>query len=86
VLAAPQLRPLPDRALEVEQVIEEHDSAAVEAKLAFAQEQAIAAETPALGDDHTLGAAFGNVELGSDGVGLVQDARCGAGRHANQFA
>ena len=56
------------------------------AELAFAQEQAVAAEAPALGDDHAFRAAFGDLDLGRDGVGLVQDVRRGAGRHAGQFA
>ena len=58
-LPAPQLRPFPDRALEVEQIVEEHDLAPAEAQLALAQEQAVAAEAPALGDDHALRAALG---------------------------
>ena len=55
-------------------------------ELALAQEQAVAAEAPALGDDHAFRAAFGDLDLGGDGVGLVQDARRAAGRHAGQFA
>ena len=86
VLAGSQLRPFPHRALEVEQVIEEHHLAAAESEFALAQEQAIAAEAPALGDDHAFRAAFGNRDLGGDGVGLVQDIRRSAARHVGQFA
>ena len=86
VLAGLQLRPLPHRALEVEQIVEEHHLAATDAEFALAQEQAVAAEAPALGDDHAFRAALGDLDLGGDGVGLVQDARRGAGRHAGQFA
>ena len=68
VLAGFQLRPLPHRALEVEQVIEEHNLAPTEAELAFAQEQAVAAEAPALGNDDAFRATFGDLDLGSNGV------------------
>jgi hypothetical protein len=40
VLAGFQIGPLPHRALEVEQVVEEHHLAAVKAELAFAKEKA----------------------------------------------
>src|SRR5262249_34579525 len=40
VLSSLQLRSLPRRALEVEQIVEEHDLAAAESKFALAQEQA----------------------------------------------
>ena len=53
---------------------------------ALAQEQPIAAEAPALGDDHAFRAAFGDLDLGGDGVGLVQDIGRSAGRHAGQSA
>ena len=56
------------------------------AQFALAQEQAVAAEAPAFGDDHAFRAALGDLDLGGDGVGLVQDVRGGAGRHAGQFA
>ena len=56
------------------------------ARHALAQEQPVAAEAPAFGDDHAFRAALGNLDLGGDGVGLVQDARRSAGRHAGQFA
>ena len=88
VLARAQLGAFPDRALEIEQIVEKHHFAAADAELALAQEQAVAAEAPAFGDDHPLGAqqALGNVDLCGDGIGLVQDARCGAVRHAAQLA
>src|SRR4051794_3780978 len=60
--------------LRSEQVIEEHHLAPAEAEFALAQEQAVAAEAPALGDDHAFGAALGDRDLRRDGVGLVQDA------------
>jgi hypothetical protein len=81
VLARLQLWPFPHRALEVEQVIEEHHLALADALHAFAQEQSIAAEAPTLGDDHAFRTALGNLDLGRDGVGLVEDARCGVPRH-----
>ena len=74
-LPALQLRPFPGRALEVEQVVEEHHLAPTNSELALAQEQAVAAEASALGDDHAFRAAFGDRDLGGDGVGLVQDVR-----------
>ena len=85
-LPALQLRPLPHGALEVEQIVEEHDLAPSDAEFAFAQEQTVAAEAPALGHDHAFRTALGNLDLGSDGIGLVQDVRGSAGRHAGQFA
>ena len=51
VLARFQFGPLPHRALEVEQVIEEHDPAPVQSQLALAQEQAITAKASAVSDD-----------------------------------
>src|SRR4029453_13440375 len=75
VLAGLQLGALPRRALEVEQVIEEPHLAPAKSKLALAQEQTIAAEAPAFGDDHAFRAALGDLDLRGDGVGLVQDAR-----------
>ena len=55
-------------------------------ELALAQEQSVAAEAPAFGDDHAFRAAFGNLDLGVDGVVLGQDARSAAGGHAGQHA
>src|SRR5262245_34933147 len=75
VLARVQLGPFPYRALKVEQIVEEHHLAAPDAELTLAQEQAVAAEAPALGDDHALRPAFRYLDLGGDGVALVQDAR-----------
>ena len=43
MLARFQLRPLPDRALEIEQVVEEHHPATADAEFTLAQEQAVAA-------------------------------------------
>src|SRR5207245_2409703 len=86
VLAGAQLRPFPRRALEVEQVVEEHHLAPTKSKLALAQEQAVAAEAATLGNDHAFRAAVGNRDLGSDGIGLVQDVRGTARRNADQFA
>ena len=68
-LPALEFRAFPGGALEVEQVVEKHDLAAADAELAFAEEQAVAAEAPALGDDHAFRAAFGNLDLRLDGVG-----------------
>ena len=59
---------------------------ATNARHTLAQEQSIAAEAPAFGDDHAFRTALGNLDLGGDGVGLVQDVRRSAGRHAGQFA
>ena len=75
VLAGFQLGPLPDRTLEVEQVIEEHHLAPIKASFSLAQEQTIAAEAPALSYNHALCATLGDLDLGSDGVGFVQDTR-----------
>ena len=86
VLAGGQLGPLPRRALEVEQVVEEHHLAPAEAELALAQEQAVAAEASAIGDDHAFRAAFGDRDLGGDRVRLVQDARRAAVGDADRFA
>src|SRR5215468_11990703 len=47
-----QLGPPPRCAFEVEQIIEEHHLAPAKSQLALAQEQTIAAEAPAFGDDH----------------------------------
>src|SRR5208337_311910 len=66
VTARLQLRPLPHRALEVEQVVQEHDPASIEADFALAEEQAIAAEAAALGDDHAFRSALGNLDFGRD--------------------
>src|SRR5579862_6244853 len=85
VLAGFQFRAFPHRALQIEQVIKEHHLALVDAELAFAQEQTVATEAPALGDNHAFGAAFWNLDLGGDGVGFAQDARRSAGRHAAQL-
>jgi hypothetical protein len=54
VVAGTQLRSFPRRALEVEQVVEEYHLAPADSELALAQEQPIAAEAPALGDDHAF--------------------------------
>ena len=81
-----QLRPLPHRALEVEQIVEEHDLAPTDAEFALAQEQAVAAEAPALGDDHAFRATLGNLDLSRDGVGLVQNVRRSAVRHAAELS
>ena len=47
---------------EVDQVPEEH-------RLALEQVEAVAGEAPARGQDHALGAAFGHLDVGGDGVG-----------------
>src|SRR5262245_32001260 len=86
VLAGCQLRALPRRALEIEQVVEKYDLAAAKAEFAFAEEQAIAAEAPAVIDDHARRTTLGNLALGSDGVCLVQDPRRRAGGCADQLA
>jgi len=85
-LAGLELGALPDRALEVEKVVEEHGLAGANAGHTLAQKQTIAAKPPAFRDDHALCPALGDLDLGGDGVGLVQDARRRAGRHAGQFA
>ena len=50
------------------------------------QKQAVAAEAPALGDDHAFGAAFGDRNLCGDGVRLVQDVWRRAARHVGNRA
>ena len=79
MLARLEFGAFPGGALEVEEVVEEDRLAAAEAELALAQEQAVAAEAAALGDDHAFGAALGDLDLGGDGVATVEDARRGAG-------
>ena len=54
--------------------------------IAFAQEQAVAAEPSAFGDDHAFRAAFGNLDLGLDDEVLRQDVRGAGGRDAGQLA
>src|SRR5688572_23760645 len=76
----------PDRALQVEQVVEEHRLASPKARHTLAQKQPVAAETSAFGDDHPFSAAFGNLDLGGDGIGLVEGARRGASGHTGQLA
>ena len=73
MLARLQFGPFPRGALEVEQVVQEHHLAPTKAEFAFAQEQAVATEAPALGDDHAFCPAFGNLDLGRDGVGFVEN-------------
>ena len=58
----------PADALEVDQVPEEH-------RLALEQVEAVAAEAPAGGEDHALGAALRHVDVGRDRVGAVQQQR-----------
>src|SRR5258707_618415 len=70
VLAGAQLRPRPDRALEVEKVVEEHGFARPNVRHTLAQEQPVAAEAAAFRDNHAFPAALGNLDLGGDGVGL----------------
>ena len=85
MLARAQLGPGPDRALEVEQVVDENRFAAADARNTLAQKKPVAAEASAFGDDHAFRAALRNLDFGSDRVGLVEDARSGAGRHAGQL-
>src|SRR6185503_7577706 len=54
MLAGFEFGPLPHGAFQVEEIVEEHDLATADAELALAQEQAIAAEPPTLGDDHSI--------------------------------
>src|SRR5208282_2419388 len=57
---------LPAEPLQIEEVVDKD-------RLAMLQEQAVAAEAAANGHDHPLSAAFGDGDLGCDGVVLVQD-------------
>src|SRR6478735_1389429 len=59
VLARAQLGPGPDRALEVEQVVDENRFAAADARNTLAQEKPVAAEASAFGDDNAFRAALG---------------------------
>src|SRR5262249_53831607 len=86
MLASCQLRPFPNRSLEVEKVVEENNLPPTEAEFSFAQEQTIAAEAPAVSNDHAFGSALGYLHLGGDGVTLVQNARRRTRRRANQLA
>ena len=54
--------------------------------IALAQEQAVAAEPPAFGDDHAFRAAFGDLNLRLDGEVLRHDVRGAGGGDAGQFA
>src|SRR4029453_15707620 len=84
VLAGCQLGPLPCRALEIEKVAETTLLAAADQKSPFGEEQAIAAETPALGDNHALCAAVRDLDRGSDGVGFVLDVRSSGARDTSR--
>ena len=59
VFAGIQFGPFPHRALEIEQVVEEHHLAPPYPEITLAQEEAIAAETPAVSDHHAFCAALG---------------------------
>src|SRR5258708_30777581 len=86
VLASAQLWPRPNRSLEVKQVVEEHWLAPTNACHALAQEKSIAAEAPPFGDDHAFSTALGDLDLGGDGVGLVQDTWRSTGPYARHLA
>ena len=43
----------------------------IEFRFAAHDEQSPATEAPALGDDHAFRTAFGDLDFGSDGVGLA---------------
>jgi hypothetical protein len=47
-------------------------------QLVIHHEQAVAAEVVEGGDDHALGPALGNLDIGGDGVGTVEDRRVDA--------
>ena len=59
------LRALPLDALEVDQIPQEH-------RLALEQVEAVAGKAPARGQDHALGATFGDRDVRRDGVGAVE--------------
>src|SRR5215831_9641582 len=66
VLAGRQcLRSLPAHALEIDEVPQKH-------RLALQQIETVAAEATALGDDHALGAALRNVDVGREGVRCIK--------------
>src|ERR1044072_6814481 len=46
----------------------------------------IAAEAPAVGDNHALAAAVRHLNLGGDAIRLVENVRRSAGRHSKQLA
>src|SRR5215475_13447047 len=66
VLTGREFGACPCRALEIEEVVQEHRFASADAELAFAKKKAVAAECPALGHDHAFCAAFGNLHLRGD--------------------
>ncbi len=72
-----RLGAFPADALQVDQVPEEH-------RLAFEQVEAVAAEAAAGSQQHALGAALGNLDVGRDGVGGVEQQRRVALRNAGQ--
>src|SRR4029077_4337013 len=59
---------LPAIAFQIKEIVGKH-------WLAFEQIKAVAAEATAHGRDHSLRTAFGNSDLGRDGVILVHDTR-----------
>ena len=66
-----QFRSLPDRALEIEQIVEEHYFATTDARDTFTQEQTVAAEAAAFGDNQPFCSALRDLDFGGDGVGLL---------------
>ena len=86
VFAGLEFRSFPGRPLEIEQIVEEHHVAPADAFDTLAQEQAVAAEPSAFGDDHAFRAAFGNLDLGLDDEVLRQDVRSAGSRDARQLA
>jgi hypothetical protein len=85
ILERAKRAPLPPRLRHISyNVVEEYRLAPAKSKLALAQEEGIAAEAPAVGDDDAFCATFGDLDLGGNGVGLVQDARSTAVGDASQ--
>src|SRR3990172_1018827 len=70
---------LPAEPLDVDVVVDEH-------RLALEEIEADAAEPPAVGHEHPFGAALGNLDLGGDRVGAVEEARRAALRRVRELA
>src|SRR5262249_19517451 len=73
-----RLLPLPPEAFQTDEIVEKY-------RFSFKEVQTVAAETATQCYEHSLAAALRNVHLGSDGVGLVQNASRIALRQTGNF-
>ncbi len=84
-LPGPSSGPSQTVPLKIEQIIEEHRPSVADSLEAFAQKQAIAAESPPFGDDHAFCAAFRDLKFRLDGKVFGQDVWGAGGRYARQL-